>query len=160
MKVLVSLSCTMCPELVAAAQRIAAANPQVTADVYDLNHFPALREKYQVMSVPCLVVDDEKLSFSKKKVHQLLEISGDLTKAAPKQSRRETPRSAGQGLCREGPQGRGEVCARARQPDENPLPRCANAESTALLMNFRYRRKERPRGSHQACHGDVSIFCI
>ena len=72
MKVLVSLSCTMCPELVAAAQRIAAANPQVTADVYDLNHFPALREKYQVMSVPCLVVDDEKLSFSKKNVHQLL----------------------------------------------------------------------------------------
>ena len=39
MKVLVSLSRTMCPELVAAAQRIAAANPQVTADVYDLNSF-------------------------------------------------------------------------------------------------------------------------
>ena len=76
MKVLVSLSCTMCPELVTAAQRIAAANPQVTADVYDLNHFPALREKYQVMSVPCLVVDDEKVSFGKKNVHQLLEFLG------------------------------------------------------------------------------------
>lgn len=76
MKVLVSLSCTMCPELVTAAQRIAAANPQVTADVYDLNHFPALREKYQVMSVPCLVVDDEKVSLGKKNVHQLLEFLG------------------------------------------------------------------------------------
>lgn len=42
MKILVSLSCTMCPELVTAAQRIAAENPFVTAEVYDLNHFPAL----------------------------------------------------------------------------------------------------------------------
>lgn len=48
----------------------------MTADVYDLNHFPALREKYQVMSVPCLVVDDEKVSFGKKNVHQLLEFLG------------------------------------------------------------------------------------
>ena len=40
-----------------AAQRIAAENPNITAQVYDLNHFPDLREKYQVMSVPCLVVN-------------------------------------------------------------------------------------------------------
>ena len=48
MKILVSLSCTMCPELVTAAQRIAAENPFVTAEVYDLNHFPALKDRYQV----------------------------------------------------------------------------------------------------------------
>ena len=41
LKVLVSLSCTMCPELVMAAQRIAAASAWVTAEAYDLNHFPA-----------------------------------------------------------------------------------------------------------------------
>ena len=75
MKVLVSLSCTMCPELVMAAQRIAAENPNVTAEVYDLTHFPALREKYNVMSVPCLVVNDgEKITFGKKNIRQLLEI--------------------------------------------------------------------------------------
>ena len=77
MQVLVSLSCTMCPELVTAAQRIAAENPDVTAQVYDLTHFPALREKYNVMSVPCLVVDGgEKISFGKKNIRQLLQLLG------------------------------------------------------------------------------------
>ena len=74
-KVLVSLSCTMCPELVTAAQRIAAENENITAQVYDLNHFPALHDKYNVMSVPCLVVGDgEKISFGKKTVRQLVEL--------------------------------------------------------------------------------------
>ena len=75
MQVLVSLSCTMCPELVTAAQRIAAGNGHVTAEVYDLNHFPELKERYKVMSVPCLVIDDgRKVSFGKKNVRQLLEL--------------------------------------------------------------------------------------
>ena len=75
MKILVSLSCTMCPELVTAAQRIAAENPNVTAEVYDLNHFAALRDRYKVMSVPCLVIDDgETVSFGKKNISQLLEL--------------------------------------------------------------------------------------
>ena len=75
MKILVSLSCTMCPELVTAAQRIAAENPNVRAEVYDLNHFPALKDKYHVMSVPCLVVNDgEKVTFGKKNIGQLLQI--------------------------------------------------------------------------------------
>ena len=75
LQVLVSLSCTMCPELVTAAQRIAAENPNITAQVYDLNHFPDLREKYQVMSVPCLVVNSgEQVSFGKKSFRQLMEL--------------------------------------------------------------------------------------
>ena len=75
LQILVSLSCTMCPELVTAAQRIAAENPNITAQVYDLNHFPDLREKYQVMSVPCLVVNSgEQVSFGKKSIRQLLEL--------------------------------------------------------------------------------------
>ena len=75
LELLVSLSCTMCPELVTAAQRIAAENPHITAQVYDLNRFPDLREKYQVMSVPCLVINDgEQVSFGKKNIRQLLEL--------------------------------------------------------------------------------------
>ncbi len=72
-KVLVSLSCTMCPELVMAAQHIAALNDKVRAEVYDINHFPELKEKYDVMSVPCLVLNDSKVIFGKKNVPQLLE---------------------------------------------------------------------------------------
>ena len=79
MKILVSLSCTMCPELVTAAQRIAAENPFVTAEVYDLNHFPALKGRYQVMSVPCLVINDgEKVVFGKKNVGQVVELINSL----------------------------------------------------------------------------------
>lgn len=76
MRILVSLSCTMCPELVTAAQRIASLNALVTADVYDLNHFPNLREQYQVMSVPCLIINEEAPVFGKKNVHALLELLG------------------------------------------------------------------------------------
>lgn len=76
MKILVSLSCTMCPELVTAAQKIASLNPNVNAEVYDLNHFGDLKEKYNVMSVPCLVIkngeDGEKVLFGKKNIPELL----------------------------------------------------------------------------------------
>ena len=75
MKVLVSLSCTMCPDLVLAAQRIASLNDGVTAEVYDITHFPALRDKYNVMSVPCLVINDgEKITFGKKNIRQLVDV--------------------------------------------------------------------------------------
>ena len=72
MKILVSLSCTMCPDLVIAAQHIAARNAHVTAEVYDLAHFERLKEQYRVMSVPCLVVNDDRVSFGKKNIQQLL----------------------------------------------------------------------------------------
>lgn len=73
-KVLVSLSCTMCPDLVTAVQRIAAASPRVTAEIYDVNHFEAIKNKYNVMSVPCLVIDDERVSFGKKNIRQVLDL--------------------------------------------------------------------------------------
>ncbi len=69
--VMVSLSCTMCPELVTAAQKIATLNPHITTDVYDLNHFEALKERYHVMSVPCFVVNDGSPDFGKKDLEQL-----------------------------------------------------------------------------------------
>ena len=76
MKVLVSLSCTMCPELVTSAQKIASMNGNVTAEVYDINRFPELRERYNVMSVPCLVINDSKVVFGKKNIAQLLDLIG------------------------------------------------------------------------------------
>lgn len=73
LKVLVSLACTMCPELVTATQKMATLNSRITAEVYDLNHFPALRDKHKVMSVPCLVINDELVSFGKKNLQQLVD---------------------------------------------------------------------------------------
>lgn len=72
--IMVSLTCTMCPELVVAAERIASLNDNVSVDVYDLNHFPEMKDKYNVMSVPCYVVNDSAPMFGKKKIEELLEI--------------------------------------------------------------------------------------
>ncbi len=73
-KILISLSCTMCPDLVTAAQRLAALNDNISAEIYDLNHFPDLRDKYQVMSVPCMIINDGESSFGKKNARQILDL--------------------------------------------------------------------------------------
>ena len=73
-KILVTLSCTMCPDLVAAAQRSAAANPKVSAHVYDIRHFENLKNQYKVMSVPCLVLNDENVFFGKKSLQEILRL--------------------------------------------------------------------------------------
>jgi len=74
MKILVTLSCTMCPDLVIAAQRIAAQKPNVTAHVYDIRHFEELKNQYNVMSVPCMIVNEDKVFFGKKNISQILEV--------------------------------------------------------------------------------------
>ena len=73
LQILVTLSCSMCPELVVAAQKIASRKENVTAEVYDIHHFPKLRERYQVMSVPCMVKNGEKVAFGKKNISQVLD---------------------------------------------------------------------------------------
>ena len=73
-KILVTLSCTMCPDLVAATQRIAAENPKVTAHVYDIRHFENLKNQYKVMSVPCLVINNNQVFFGKKSIHKIIEL--------------------------------------------------------------------------------------
>ena len=72
LKILVTLSCTMCPDLVVAAQRLAATNHNITAHVYDIRHFENMKNQYNVMSVPCMVVNNEKVFFGKKNLTQLL----------------------------------------------------------------------------------------
>ena len=72
-KILVTLSCTMCPDLVVAAQQIAAKNSNITAHVYDIRHFEDIKSQYNVMSVPCMVINDDKVIFGKKNVSQILE---------------------------------------------------------------------------------------
>lgn len=72
-KILVTLVCSMCPDLVTAAQKIAAENPQVTAEIYDVMLYPSYQKRYKVMSVPCLVVNDEHVAFGRKTLPELLD---------------------------------------------------------------------------------------
>ena len=71
----------MCPDLVVAAQRIASKNPNVTAHVYDIRHFENLKNQYNVMSVPCMVINDSKISFGKKNVSQIMAVLLDRNKS-------------------------------------------------------------------------------
>lgn len=73
MQLLISLSCTMCPDLVVAAQRVASLSDKVTTEVYDVGLFPDLRTQYKVMSVPCMVVNGQEVSFGKKNLGELLD---------------------------------------------------------------------------------------
>ena len=73
--ILVSLSCTMCPELVTSAERIATLNPNVRTDIYDLALFPEIKAKYNIMSVPCFFINDDRdMHFGKKSISQLLDL--------------------------------------------------------------------------------------
>lgn len=73
-QIFISLSCTMCPEVVQATQRIALENNQIQTDVYDLAHHPQYKEQYHIMSVPCMVIDEQKVVFGKKSIEDILEI--------------------------------------------------------------------------------------
>ncbi|OZG60118.1 thioredoxin reductase [Bifidobacterium myosotis] len=78
--ILVSLTCTMCPETVLSAQRIASLNPAVRAEAYDVSHFPELKDQYGAMSVPCIVINRpdgaQTVEFGKKSIPQMLELVG------------------------------------------------------------------------------------
>ncbi len=74
MKVFVSLACTMCPEVVMGSQRIALENQEIEAEMYDLAHYPHYKEKYSIMSVPCIVINDKEIAFGKKNTDQILEL--------------------------------------------------------------------------------------
>lgn len=73
--VAVSLSCMNCPDAVLAAQRIASLNPQVKAHVYDIAHFPELKERFNIMSVPCIILDDgQSIHFGRKSLPEMVEL--------------------------------------------------------------------------------------
>jgi thioredoxin reductase (NADPH) len=72
LKIGVSLSCTMCPELVQNCQRMAALNKGVSAEMIDLQFFSELREEFDIMSVPALVVNDNDVLFGKKSIEELV----------------------------------------------------------------------------------------
>lgn len=78
--ILVSLTCTMCPETVLASQRIASLNPAVRVEAYDVAHFPELKDHYGAMSVPCIVITradgTQQVEFGKKSIPQMLELVG------------------------------------------------------------------------------------
>lgn len=68
----VSLTCHFCPDVVAACQRMASLNPKITATMIDLQHFPDLRKRRKIMSVPATMIDDAPVIFGSQSLEQLV----------------------------------------------------------------------------------------
>ncbi len=73
-KLAVTLSCTNCPELVMAVQRVAMLSENIRLDIYDLSKFEALKDEFKIMSVPCMVINDSDVHFGKKTIEEVLDI--------------------------------------------------------------------------------------
>lgn len=72
-KIGISLSCTKCPETVQAAQKIAIENKNVNVEVIDVFTFPDFKEKYDIMSVPAMIINDKDIFFGQKNIDEVIE---------------------------------------------------------------------------------------
>lgn len=73
-KIMATLSCTMCPDTVMACQKIAFYNPSITAEMYDLALFPEWRDKYHIKSVPCMIIDNDTVKYGRQTMDSVLSI--------------------------------------------------------------------------------------
>ena len=73
-KVCVSLSCHLCPDVVVAAQRIAMENKNVETEMIDISLFKELKDQYKVMSVPAVIINNEKVYFGAKKIDEIVKL--------------------------------------------------------------------------------------
>ena len=73
-KIGATLSCTLCPTVVTAAQLMALKNRNIQAEMIDIARYPDFKNRYSILSVPAIVINDERLEFGKKGVEELLEL--------------------------------------------------------------------------------------
>jgi len=71
-KIGVSLSCHFCPDVVTASQRIAIENENVEAEMINLAEFPDLKNKYNIRSVPAIIINDEKVHFGADNIEEII----------------------------------------------------------------------------------------
>ncbi|MEF9951460.1 MAG: thioredoxin family protein [Clostridium sp.] len=73
-KVCISQSCHLCPDVVVATQRIAIENPNIETEMIDVMDFKDIRKKFKIMSVPAIIVNDETIKFGAKSIDEIIEI--------------------------------------------------------------------------------------
>ena len=57
-----------------AAHRAASLSDKVKGEMIDLMHFPDLKKKYKIMSVPCMVINDDQVYFGKKSLEEVTQL--------------------------------------------------------------------------------------
>ena len=73
LKIAVSLSCSLCPEVVTGAHRLAIENSNITAEMIDIFAFPSLKDRFNLMGVPALIINDKDVIFGKQSIEEILE---------------------------------------------------------------------------------------
>ena len=74
LKICIGLSCHLCPDVVVASQRMAILNNNIEAEMIDVALFKDIKDKYNIMSVPALIIDDKEVVFGNKKPEEIIEI--------------------------------------------------------------------------------------
>lgn len=72
-KVCVSLACHLCPEVVVAAQRLAVENKNIETEMIDIANFKEIKDNYKIMSVPAVIINNEKIYFGAKKIEEIID---------------------------------------------------------------------------------------
>ncbi|MDO4689886.1 MAG: FAD-dependent oxidoreductase [Fusobacterium sp.] len=73
-KIGISLSCTKCPKTVQSAQRIATLNKNVEMEMINIFTFQDFKNRYDIMSVPAVIINDKQIYFGEKNIEDILEI--------------------------------------------------------------------------------------
>ncbi|MEF9934124.1 MAG: thioredoxin family protein [Clostridium sp.] len=73
-KVCISQSCHLCPDVVVATQRIAIENPNIETEMVDVMDFKDIRKKFKIMSVPAIIINDEVVKFGSKSIEEIIDL--------------------------------------------------------------------------------------
>lgn len=73
-KIGISLSCTKCPKTVQSAQRISTLNKNVEMEMINIFTFQDFKNRYDIMSVPAVIINDKHIYFGEKNIEDILEI--------------------------------------------------------------------------------------
>ena len=73
-KIGISLSCTKCPKTVQATQRIATLNKNIEMEMINIFTFQDFKNRYDIMSVPAIIIDDTHVHFGEKNVEDMIEL--------------------------------------------------------------------------------------
>ena len=73
-KVAISLSCTLCPDVVRNTTILSILNDNISTSIIDISQNPRLKEDYNIMSVPCLIINNKSVNFGKKSISQIIDL--------------------------------------------------------------------------------------
>lgn len=73
-KIGISLDCHRCAETVQSCQRVVVENKNLNLEVIDVFSHKDFKEKYDIINVPALVINNEKLFFGQLSIEEVVEI--------------------------------------------------------------------------------------